>query len=132
MTATLEKAPVVARKRSLSSFEQVELWPRRDDRAEVAGQESIMPEPVLAAVAHTASSTRHVENVVDQPARAPRAISRKIVTNHSAQTPPAQPARHIARFLKVNGAIDGVRSQGIRFDLPTRGLSQMLLSLIHI
>jgi len=127
MTATLEKSPVVVRKRAVSSFEQVELWPHRPAQVEEAFEAPAVSAVSLEASLQTACSTSHVEEVVETPVRQPR-LSRKIVTNSppAGQSPAGQPGRHIARFLKVNGAIDGVKSQGIRFDLPARGLSNML------
>lgn len=127
MTATLDKAPIPVRKRAVSSFEQVELWPGRAPSA-VETMEAL-PEatPVIETVVQTACTSAHVEEVVETPARKPRGLSRKFVAASPVERMPAvQPARNIARFLKVNGAIDGVRSSTVRFDLPSRGLSQML------
>ncbi len=36
------------------------------------------------------------------------------------------PVQAIARFLNVNGAIEGMKPSGMRFDLPGRRLSQTL------
>jgi len=127
MTATLDKAPTVVRKRAVSSFEQVELWPHRTTHLEEVVESDSAAQPALDVTVQTACSTNHVEEVVETPVRAPR-LSRNIVTNSvsAGRLPVTQPGRHIARFLKVNGAIDGVNASAVRFDLPARGLSNML------
>lgn len=38
----------------------------------------------------------------------------------------AMPPRQIARFLNANGVVDGMRSDGVRFALPGRGLTSKL------
>lgn len=67
-----------------------------------------MPDTKPRVLARGVSASLHV----------PAAKSRPMVTTVQSTT--------IARFLNVNGAIEGLKSGGVRFDAPARGGFQTL------
>lgn len=94
--------------------DQPELW--ADERVRVVEAEAAEP---TVAVAPAAVAVR-----VAAPARSTPVARRAVVP--AAVAVRGVPVQAIARFLNVNGAIEGMKPFGMRFDLPGRGLSQTL------
>ena len=123
----------VRKKTAPAPLEQAELWPAHQDAAVALAH----AEPELLAMEHRTIEVQTLAEPVTiseskakvQPvlARA-RSLSRKIIVAAQAERPAViKPARMIARFLKVTGAIEGLQGDGgIRFDVPVRPLSNTL------
>lgn len=134
MGATLDKVPALSgalagasraavrrMARLEEAFEQAELWP------------SAEPRPVRQAAGEPVAVAEPVSFVEVAPLRAPvaakaapRAAVRRVVPAPMPVAARNMPVQTIARFLNVNGAIEGMKSSGMRFDLPGRGLSHTL------
>lgn len=93
--------------------DQPELW--ADERVPVVAAEVRSPAEVVPA----AVAVRVSESVRSAPV-----VRRAVVPAPVAAR--SVPVQAIARFLNVNGAIEGMKPSGMRFDLPGRGLSQTL------
>jgi hypothetical protein len=140
VNASLEKAVALAevpvtrlrrpsRKSSTLVTSQAELWPAHGDVVMHGAATINESELFEAAAVEPAAATAPAPVVMPEPALRPRSLSRRIVSPSitTRALAPAQPARSIARFLTVNGAVDGVRPDvHMRFDLPGRTLSNML------
>ena len=121
----LQRAAKVAKKRPVHSLEQTELW--SDPRANCS------PEAVAAAVAPVEEEVPFIEvkqlrKVMPVSAKSSVRLSasRSIPSAPSPVNGRSQPGISIARFLNVNGAVEGMKPTGMRFDLPGRGLSRTL------
>lgn len=120
-----QRAAKVIKKRTVVSPEQTELW--ADPRAIHA------PEAVAAVAAPVVEDVPYIE--VKQ-LRKGMPVSAKSTVRLSASRPVSsapstvsgrnQPGISMARFLNVNGAVEGMKPTGMRFDLPGRGLSRTL------
>lgn len=117
---------VTLRKKSApSSFEQAELW--SDPRGEVSVSEDVTEHqaPVDAVPFIEIKQLRSVMPVSAKTAQRGMG-SRPVVSAPVVASARKAPGLSIARFLNVNGAIEGMKPTGMRFDLPGRGLSQTL------
>lgn len=129
------KVRISSRKRS-TAMEQAELWP-----SAASAEPSILPEsvPVTAAPISAPAVTEDVSFVNVKKLRTPvprqahaeaKANARRVVVTAKSRvadhTSHAVRVNSIARFLNVNGAIEGIKTDGMRFDLPGRGHFQAL------
>jgi len=127
------KTRVSVKKRTSTSFQQAELWPSNSPQK----IEMPMPEePIVEAAA--VSIARKVEEIPFVEVKklrkpSPRVVvseRRKVVTvsgtKASSNTSDSLRVNSIARFLNVNGAIEGLKSGGIHFDIAGRGGLQTL------
>jgi len=127
------KTRISPKKRSVSSFQQAELWPSD------AARKIELPmavEPVVETVA--ASPKNMIEEIPFVEVKklrkpAPRVVvseRRKVVTvsgiKATSTTSQSLRVNSIARFLNVNGAIEGLKTGGIHFDIANRGGLQAL------
>ena len=127
----MQNRPVVKKKSRRHEFEQVELWPEDQPAKD---ESAVQTAPVAE---HTAAPEEQVPFVKVASLRASKlaaATARdRMASRRTAPVTRTAPAMrrdlqgsHIVRFLNVNGAIEGMRTGGIRFDLPGRGFSQAL------
>jgi len=122
--------PTVRKKRSAARIEQSELWPSAS--ASSAPVEASREEVSVSAAIVEEVPFIEVKKLRDPVPRAVKSPLRPSVSMNRAPAPVAPlrnqsvPFNTIARFLNVNGAIEGMKTGGIRFDLPGRGLSQTL------
>lgn len=127
------KARVSVKKRMATALEQSELWPSHSaPKVDVPVQTA----PIVEAVA--VSSARKIEEIPFVEVKklrkpAPRVVvseRRKVVavsgTKASSTTSDSLRVNSIARFLNVNGAIEGLRTGGMHFDIAGRGGLQTL------
>jgi hypothetical protein len=122
--------PAVRKKNRVAArIEQSELWPTSSAETPVeAIREEIAASPAVAEDVPFIE----VKKLRDPVPRAVKSPLRPSVSLNRAPAPVAPlrnqsvPFNTIARFLNVNGAIEGMKTGGIRFDLPGRGLSQTL------
>lgn len=63
---------------------------------------------------------------VERMARVSGGVKKAETHRHITARPVLPKHNSIARFLNVNGAIEGMKTDAIRFDLPGRGLPQAL------
>ncbi len=120
---------VVSKKKNRAWMEQAELFPSTSVRVVAVD----IPETQESVAVETPVPFVEVKQLRDPKPREPRAVrstaSPKPVTRAVSTAPlrnQSVPFNTIARFLNVNGAIEGMKTGGIRFDLPGRGLSQTL------
>lgn len=127
------KTRSMPKKRAATSFEQVELWPTENvPQAELPAP----AEPVVLTTAISPSEPMedvHYVDVKKLRKPAPRVVTaerRKVVGSSGVKAAPhtSQSLRvnAIARFLNVNGAIEGLKTGGIHFDVSGRGGLQPL------
>ncbi len=131
--ATLDKVPawsavsprtsVSRRKNFNEQVEQAELWPSSAQKVHRA--ESAVESPVAAPVIEKVPFVEVRELRPAAPVAVKPAI-RRVAAAPATVIARGVPVQTIARFLNVNGAIEGMKSTGMRFDLPGRGLSQTL------
>jgi len=117
--------PVVVKKRRRVSMEQAELWPSESVAAEPVVES--MPESVSADTVSFVDVAKMREPAVVETRSLRRGAHRK--SDSSRQPTPRRTevrVNNIARYLNVNGAIEGMKTGGIRFDLPGRGYPQAL------
>lgn len=105
---------VAGSRRGAVVADQPELWADERERA----VETVVDESPVA-VAPAAVAVR-----VAAPVRGAAVARREVVPAPVAMR--GVPVQAIARFLNVNGAIEGMKPSGMRFDLPGRGLSRTL------
>ncbi|HMO51154.1 MAG TPA: hypothetical protein PKE26_07905 [Kiritimatiellia bacterium] len=110
-----------------SAMEQSELWPARPVAvvADAAPAEVAPSRAAFYPLPEAPLPAPEVKPLRPAVARAAKAMVRPAASVASRRAP-GQPSQMIARFLNVNGAIEGMRSGAIRFDLPGRGLSKTL------
>lgn len=117
----------VSRKTS-SSLEQAELW--ADPQAVRSPEMVAVDAAPLAVVEETVPyiEVKQLRRVTPVSAKS----SGRTPVSRSAMSVPmpvrerTAPVISIARFLNVNGAVEGMKPTGMRFDLPGRGLSRTL------
>lgn len=121
----------VRKPRRAAAFQQAELWPAANASAETATPEAAAGEVDMAPAAMPVEHMSFMPAVEKETLARPRTLSRRIVTPSTPARRPAglsgKPGGHIARFLNVNGAIEGTRTGGlVKYDLPGRALSKAL------
>jgi hypothetical protein len=123
--ASASRGATVRKKNAPSAFEQAELW--SDSSAQLAAAEVVADQhaPVDAVPFIEIKQLRSVMPVMVKTASRGMG-SRQVASTPALVSARKAPSLSIARFLNVNGAIEGMKPTGMRFDLPGRGLSQTL------
>jgi len=119
------RAVKASKKRPVASLEQTELWadPRAVRSSEVV---DAVTAPVVEEVPFI--EVKQLRKVMPVSAKSAVRLSstRSIPSAPSPVNGRNQTGVSIARFLNVNGAVEGMKPTGMRFDLPGRGLSRTL------